>query len=74
MDTEFYVHYVTEEACSVTYKENPQASLEDSFLYLQHSMGTVNSCKTTGQRLISVGSLHTLVQSSSVVPHTHILH
>jgi hypothetical protein len=72
VDTEFYVRYVTEEALahSVTYKENTPAFFEDSFLRLQHSIGTVNSCKTTGQRLISVGSLHTLVQSSSTVPHT----
>lgn len=72
MDTEFYVHYVTEEAlaCSVIYKENPLAFFEDSFLHLQHSRGTVNSCKTTGQRVISVCSLNTLVQSSSMVLHT----
>jgi hypothetical protein len=71
MDTEFYVHYVSKEAlaCSVTYKENPRAPFEDSFLCLQLSIGTVN-CKTTGQVLISVGSLHTLVQSSSLVQHT----
>ena len=36
MDTEFCVHYVTEEAvaCSVSYKENPRAFFEDSFLHL----------------------------------------
>jgi hypothetical protein len=72
MDTEFYVHYVTEEAvaCSVTCKEVPGAFYDDSLLHLQHSIGTVNSCKTTGQRLISVSSIHTLVKSSSVVLHT----
>jgi len=71
VDTEFYVHYVTEEAlaCSLTYKENPRAFFEDSFLRPQHR-GNVNACETAGQRLISVGSLNTLVQSSSMVPHT----
>lgn len=57
MDTEFCVPYVTEEAftCSMTCKEIPGAFYEDS-------IGTVNSCTATGQRLISVGSQYTIVQ------------
>jgi hypothetical protein len=57
MDTEFCVPYVTEEAFvrSMTYKEIPGAFYEDS-------IGTVNSCKTTGQRFISIGSQYTIVQ------------
>jgi hypothetical protein len=72
MDPQFCVHHITEEAVarSVTHKEIPGAFSEDPFLHLHHGMGTVNSCKATGQRLISFGPQHIIAQSSSMGLHT----